>query len=116
MEQVTLPERERSPSPQQMNMKENLDTLLSDLKGGMQTTFQGQGENNPRAGNQSMLSGGRDDLNLTKRQHQDPIDNRVQVIYKKHEVAEKRKDEQRKMRKLEVRYKVYFELLNKVRI
>lgn len=85
-------------------MKENLDTLLYDLKGGMQTTFQGQGENNPRAGNQSMLSGGREDLNMSKRQYQETIDNRVQVIYKKHEVAEKRKEEQRKQKKLEVRY------------
>lgn len=88
-------------------MKENLDTLLFDLKGGMQTTFQGQGENNPRAGNQgnqSMLSGGRDDLNTSKRQQTDLLDNRVQVIYKKHEVAEKKKDEQRKLKKLEVRY------------
>ena len=37
---------------------------------------------------------------MSKRQL-NPIDNRVQVIYKKHEVAEKKKDEQRKLKKLE---------------
>jgi len=97
LEKNPLEAQSRSKSPYKANAKENLDNLLFDLKS-MQGALQGKNDYNNRTytqGTESVLKG-RETV-----QQEDNLDNRVKILLKKHEVAEKRKEEQRKMKALD---------------
>jgi len=97
LEKNPIQEKPRSKSPNRQ--KENLDNLLFDIKS-MQGALQGKNDYNNRTytqGTESVLKG------RETATQEDQLDNRVKILLKKHEIAEKRKEEQRKLKALDVR-------------